>query len=128
MKKTLLLFLSVLLLGKVADVRAQACKAGTIISTSDSICYESLVHLTASGSSGNLQWQKATVPPAYSNITGATSATYNGLLNASSYFRVIASGTGCSDTSAPKFIYVTPAITASFTDSVDRLTVSFFSS
>jgi PKD repeat protein len=72
--------------------------------------------LSVSGSSGILQWQQSANNISFSNINSATSSSYTATnLSATTYFRVIASRDGLTDTSGVATITVNPKPTVSFT-------------
>jgi PKD repeat protein len=72
--------------------------------------------LSVTGSSGTLQWQQSTNNISFSNINSATSSSYTATnLSATTYFRVIASRDGLTDTSGVATITVNPKPTVSFT-------------
>ncbi len=70
--------------------------------------------LTLVGSTGTIQWKSSTDNTTYTNITGATSATYTATnLNATTYYKAAVTSGSCSASlSAPASITVIPASVA----------------
>ncbi len=105
----------------------QAGNVGTILATNDSICQNSIAHLTVSGISGSIQWQSsADSLTGFTNISGATKSSYtSGIISRDTFFRVLSSNGSCSATSNSHKISVIAAPVASFTSSVNGRQVSF---
>lgn len=82
--------------------------AGTI-TQNQTICAGNGVTVTLTGYTGTIQWQKSTDNSTFTNVTSATSATYNtGNLTATTYYRaLISSGTCTAVTSAVSTVTVT---------------------
>jgi PKD repeat protein len=99
--------------------------AGNITSNRDSVCQDTKVKLDDAGSAGTIQWQSATSPGNFSNVTGADSASLSIPLSQTTYFRVYAINKTCSDTSTVDTIIVPSPVQSSFTSVLSGLTVEF---
>lgn len=72
--------------------------AGTI-SANQTICGGSTATVSVTGAAGNLKWQRSANGTTWTDITGATSATYSPVLLATTHYRVIATSGSCTSTS-----------------------------
>ena len=72
--------------------------AGTASATSTSFCSGNTTTLSLTGSTGNIQWQQSsTVNGTYTNISGATSASYTTpTLTATTYYKAVVSSGVCT--------------------------------
>ncbi|MBS1764673.1 MAG: hypothetical protein JSS90_06895, partial [Bacteroidetes bacterium] len=89
--------------------------AGTTVLNNDSICsggnFTASLNGASSGVTGlTYQWQSSTNNVTYTNIGGATSATYNGTANTPTWYRCIVTCTNSSstDTSVAAHISINP--------------------
>ena len=95
--------------------------AGGTASSNQSICTGATpAVLSLSGHSGTIQWQSSTDNVTFTNISGATSATYApGALTVTTYYRaVLTSAGGCTANSSTVTITVNPLPTITGTTSV----------
>lgn len=70
--------------------------AGTASASSNSLCSGSSVTMTLSGYSGSIQWQSSTNGSTWSNVGGATSATYSPSPGSDIYYRAKVTDAPCS--------------------------------
>jgi gliding motility-associated-like protein len=71
--------------------------AGTASVNATSICGGSTVDLSLTGNTGTIQWQSSPNNSTWTNISGATAATYTTTaLNATTYFRAVVTSGVCS--------------------------------
>ncbi len=82
--------------------------AGTISSSSSTICEGASSALSLTGNTGSIQWQKSTNNTTFSNISGATSTSLNtGALSSTTYYRaVVTSGVCAADNTSTETITV----------------------
>ncbi|WP_269684638.1 T9SS type A sorting domain-containing protein [Flavobacterium lacustre] len=90
---------------------APAAVTGTI-AASNTVCSGSATKLVLTGNVGTIQWQLATTATGtYSNISGATAATYTTpLLTTSVFYRAMVTSNGCSSATAGFGITVQKAV------------------
>ena len=70
---------------------------GTATASPSTICAGSTSTITLTGSNGAVQWQSSPNNTTFTNITGATSATYvTPALNAQTYYRAAVTSNGCA--------------------------------
>ncbi len=88
--------------------------AGTVTAANSTICEGSNTVLTLNGNTGTIQWQKSIDNITFTNITGATSTSYNtGNLTTTTYYRAIVTSGSCSSaTSGVVTVTVNPTPTA----------------
>lgn len=75
-----------------------SASAGTISSTNTSVCSggNNSTTISLTGSVGTIQWQRSTDGTTFTNITGATSATYTATnLTVSTYYRAVVTSGNC---------------------------------
>ncbi|MBI5218023.1 MAG: gliding motility-associated C-terminal domain-containing protein [Bacteroidia bacterium] len=88
---------------------------GVATPSPSSICYNGSSTISLSGYTGTIQWQSSPNGSAWSNISGATGATYTtpALTSTMYYHAVVTSGAGCaSATSTMATVNVYPPLTA----------------
>ncbi len=89
--------------------------AGTGTAAASTICVGSSTVLTLTGNTGTIQWQQSTDGINFTNINGATSASYNtGSLSNTTYYQAVVTSGACSTaTSGVVTVTVspTPAVT-----------------
>lgn len=86
--------------------------AGVTTASANPVCPSQMLYLSLTGGTGGLgqtyQWQSSPDGITWTNIPGATSATYSTNLAASTYFRAMATCSAQTDSSAPLQVMVTP--------------------
>lgn len=90
---------------------------GTVTSVPATLCAGENATLSVSGTSSPVQWQKSLTPNSFTDISGATSATFTDNPSQTTYYRVIVSQQLCADTSGVyqlivKPLPIAPALTA----------------
>ncbi|MCS6934176.1 MAG: GEVED domain-containing protein [Chitinophagales bacterium] len=103
--------------GAITFVPATSCSGQPNLGNTvapDSVCpnvpFNIGIQNSNQGAGVSYQWQTSTNGTTWSNITGATSSSYNATINAPAYFRCVAvcTNSSLSDTSAPKYIVIKP--------------------
>lgn len=103
-----------------------AAVGGTASASAASVCQNSSVTLTVTGSTGTIQWEYSPDQVNWMDIPGANSATFTGNIPQSLYFRAVLSYGSCPDVSSNQvYVDVTPLPDASFAYSANELTVTF---
>lgn len=78
-----------------------ASVAGTATAANTTICEGTNTILTLSGNTGTIQWQQSSDNISFTDISGATSASYNtGNLTATNYYRAVVTSGSCSSTTS----------------------------
>lgn len=87
---------------------------GTATVPGTPLCYNSSTTISLSGNAGTIQWQQSANGVTWSNIPGATSASYtSGNLTSTTYFQAVVSNAGCtSTTSNAVTVTVNPTLAA----------------
>jgi hypothetical protein len=71
--------------------------AGTASATSTTICTGTTASLTLTGSTGTIQWQSSTNNSTWTNISGATAATFTTpTLTSTTYYRAVVTSGSCA--------------------------------
>lgn len=88
--------------------------SGTLSASPSMVCSGSTSTLTLSGYTGSIQWQQSADNSTWSNISGATSATYiTSAITSATYYRAIVTSGECSSaiSNTARVIISTPVIT-----------------
>lgn len=81
----------------VVMINVTPASVGGTISSSQTVCSGSSVNLTATGYTGTLQWQLSSDNITFTDIPGATSASYpTGSLSQTTYYRVAVTNSFCA--------------------------------
>jgi PKD repeat protein len=105
-----------------------AAVGGTATASASSVCQNSNVTLTVTGSTGTIQWEYSPDQVNWMDIPGATAASFTGSIPQSLYFRAVLSYGSCPDVSSNEvYVDVSPLPDASFSYVANGLSVAFTS-
>ena len=84
----------------------QSVSAGSISALHDTICAGVIDTMVVTGNSTGVQWQTSVDNTTFNNLQGITGNSYAAQPIQTTYYRVVGSSAGCSDTSAPYEVLV----------------------
>lgn len=100
--------------------------SGILSALRDTICSGTPAMLSVTSNSGNINWQSSLFPnKQFASVSGASNDSYTDFPAQTAYYRVVASGGGCSDTSTPYKIVVKPSPVAGYTYGGTGLNLDF---